>query len=165
MLPSMPEVPDYSEVINLVEMAQKAYENSIQSFTQVTAPSDEFVLERLQRVDTITMMDAVTEEHDPNGKLGKQGGYIGCIYFRDLQVEQSQLYVDGDPNDVIDVGTQGGGALKIFLTVEDAEARNTYLGSFNGTAFTSGSHYVVGTILNKNIVVENARVMQEQDRY
>ena len=147
MVPSTPDVPDYSDVISVVEAAQKTYEDSIQSLKQVTAPSDEFVMERLQRVDTITMMDAVTEDHDPNGKLGKQGGYIGCIYFRDSQVDQSKLYVDGDPNDVIDVGTDGGGAIEIFSKVEDAEQRDTYLGGFDGTAFASGSHYIVGTLL------------------
>lgn len=146
-VPDAPETPDYSEQIEAVKTAQKAFEDSIQGLKQVTAPSDEFVMERLQRVDTITMMDAVTEDHDPNGKLGKQGGYIGCVYFRDSQVDQSQLYVDGDPNDVIDVGTDGGGALEIFSSVEDAQARDTYLAGFDGTMFVSGSHYIVGTIL------------------
>lgn len=146
-VPSTPEIPDYSDVISVVESAQKTYEDSIQGLKQVTAPSDDFVMERLQRVDTITMMDAVTEDHDPNGKLGKQGGYIGCIYFRDSQVDQSKLYVDGDPNDVIDVGTDGGGAIEIFSKVEDARQRDTYLGGFDGTAFSSGSHYIVGTLL------------------
>lgn len=93
------------------------------------------------------MMDAVTEDHDPNGELGKQGGYIGRIYFRDSQVDQSQLYVDGDPPNVIDVGTQGGGAIEIFSNVEDAEKRDAYLGGFDGTPFASESHYVVGTLL------------------
>jgi hypothetical protein len=146
-VPDVPEIPDYSKEIAAVQEAQKAYEDSIQGMKQVTASSDEFVMERLQRVDTITMMDAVTEDHDPNGKLGKQGGYIGCVYFRDSQVDQSQLYVDGDPNDVIDVGTVGGGALEIFGSVEDAQARDTYLAGLDGTMFVSGSHYVVGTIL------------------
>lgn len=146
-VPEVPEIPDYTDIIKSVQKAQKTYENSIQSLKQVTAPTDDFVMERLQQVDTITKMDAVTEDHDPNGKLGKQGGYIGCIYFRDSQVDRSQLYVDGDPNDVIDVGTDGGGALEIFSTAEDAKARDDYLGSYDGTMYASGSHYVVGTIL------------------
>lgn len=146
-VPTTPDVPDYSDVINAVEAARKTYEDSIQSLKQVTAPSDEFVMERLQRIDTITMMDAVTEDRDPNGKLGKQGGYIGCIYFRDSQVDQSQLYVDGDPNDIIDVGTEGGGAVEIFSKIDDAQRRDAYLANFDGTLFASGSHYIVGTLL------------------
>lgn len=62
-------------------------------------------------------------------------------------MDQSQLYVDGDPPNVIDVGTQGGGAIEIFSNVEDAEKRDAYLGGFDGTPFASESHYVVGTLL------------------
>ena len=75
---------------------------------QVTAPTEEFVMERLQRIETITKMDAVSEDHDPNGQLNKQGGYIGCIYFEDTQVDRSQLYIEDGKDNVIDVGTDGG---------------------------------------------------------
>lgn len=92
-------------------------------------------------------MGAVTEDYDLSGKLGKQGGYIGCIYFRDSQVDQSELYIDEDPNDVVEIGIIGGGTLEIFHTAEEAQARETYLAGFDGTSFSSGSHYVVGTIL------------------
>ncbi len=145
--PKDPDVPDFSNEIKGIETALTDYENSIKSMKQITAPSDEFIMERLQKIETITMMAPVTEEHDPNGKLGKQGGYIGCVYFRDSQVDQSQLYVDGNPEDVIDVGTQGGGAIEIFNTNEEAVARDLYLAGFDGTMFVSGSHYVIGTVL------------------
>ncbi len=146
-LPDIPSVPDYtSELDNLAE-AQLLYEDSITGLKQVTAPSDDFVMERLQTVDTITEMDAVTEDHDPNGQLNKQGGYTGCIYFRDTQVNWSTLYIESGKDNVIDVGCDGGGAIEIYKTVKEAEARDTYLASFDGTAFTSGSHYVYGTII------------------
>ena len=145
--PERPETPDYSSSISALSDAKQAYEDSIQSLKQITAPTDDFVIKRIQTIDTITSIAPVTEEHDPNGKLNKQGGYIGCIYFRDSQVDQSKLYVDGDPNDVIDVGTQGGGAIEIFRTVDEAQVRDTYLAGFDGTAFTSGSHYIKGTCL------------------
>ena len=144
-IPETPEIPDYSEVIAGVSKAQEAYEDSIQSLKQITAPADDFVMERLQRVDTITAMAAVTEDHDPNEKLGKQGGYIGCIYWSDNQVDKSKIYEYS--NDVIEVGTEGGGAIEIYNTVEEATARDTYLASFDGSGFASGSHYVYGTII------------------
>ena len=109
------------------------------------APSDEFVMERLKLIGTITDIAAVTEDHDPNEQLGKQGGYIGCIYFTDSQVDRSLIYKQ--TNDVIDVGTEGGGAIEIFANKQDAEVREAYLASFDGTAFTGGSHRIVGTCL------------------
>ena len=146
-IPDEPQIPDYTNEIDGVEEALKKYENSIKSMKQIIAPSDDFVMERLQRVDTITMMAPVTEDHDPNGKLGKQGGYIGCIYFRDSQVDQSTLSVNGNREDVVDVGTQGGGAIEIFNSNEEATARDMYLANFDGTILVSGSHYVIGTVL------------------
>ena len=145
--PEIPEVPDYSEKMDVLSEARQIYEDSIQSLMQVTAPTDEFVIERIQTVDTITMIAPVTEDHDPNGQLNKQGGYIGCVYFRDSQVDQSKLYISGDPNDVVEIGTDGGGAVEVFRTVEEAQARDAYLASFDGTMLTSGSHYVKGTCI------------------
>lgn len=146
-VPAAPEMPDYTEVMQVMQEKLKAYENSIQGMKQVTAPTDEFVMERLQRIETITEMDAVSEDHDPNGLLNKQGGYIGCIYFEDSQVDRSKIYIRDGEDNVIDVGTQGGGAVEIFKTVDEAMTRDTYLASFDGGALASGSHYLVGTCL------------------
>lgn len=146
-VPEIPDIPDYSEYITALEDTLQAYETSIISLQQITAPSDDFVIERLQTIETITEIAAVTEDHDPNGKLNKQGGYIGCIYFTDSQVDRSQLYIEEGEDNVIDVGTIGGGAVEIFSNVEDAETRDAYLGMFDGTFVATGSHYVVGTLV------------------
>lgn len=146
-VPELPKVPDYTKVIKDVTEAKVAYEDSVQGLKQINAPSDDFVMERLQKIETITAIDAVTEEHDPNRKLNKQGGYIGCVYFSDTQVDRSKLYIENGKDNVIDIGCIGGGAIEIFKTVEEAQARDTYLASFDGTAITSGSHYVYGTII------------------
>lgn len=146
-LPKVPEIVDYSSVLTALTDSLNNYEDSVQSLKQVTAPADDFVIARLQTIETIIEIDAVTEEHDPNGKLNKQGGYIGCIYFSDSQVNKSNLYIEAGKNNVIDIGTAGGGCVEIFNNVEDAETRDLYLGSFDGTAFASGSHYIVGTCL------------------
>lgn len=147
VVPELPAAPDYSKEIEAVNSARFAYEDSIQGLKQITAPSDEFVIERLQKIDTITEIAAVTEDHDPNGMLKKQGGYIGCIYFTDSQVNRDELYIEEGQDNVIDVGCDGGGAIEIFNTTEEAQTRDTYLGTFDGTGFASGSHYVYGTII------------------
>ena len=146
-IPDLPEIPDYSEVSKNVSDATVIYQDSIQSLKQVTMPSEDFIKERLQSIETITAMEAVTEDHDPNGMLNKQGGYTCCVYFTDTQVDRSQLYIEDGKDNVIDVGTSGGGAIEVFKTAEEAETRSEYLGSFDGTGYASGSHYVVGTCL------------------
>lgn len=146
-IPEIPAAPDYSEVQKSIADATSVYQDSIQSLKQVTAPEDAFVMERLQGIETITAIDAVTEDHDPNNQLNKQGGYIGCVYFADTQVDRSKLYIEDGKDNVIDVGTIGGGAVEIFKTAQEAETRNAYLGGFDGTGFSSGSHHVIGTCI------------------
>ena len=60
-VPELPAAPDYTQAIDSVNSARLAYEDSIQGLKQITAPADEFVMERLQKVDTITEIGAVTE--------------------------------------------------------------------------------------------------------
>ena len=112
------------------------------TYSSIIAPSDDYVIERLKKIDTVTKVAAVTEEHDPNGQLHKPGGYIGCIYFEDSLVDKSKVYREGD---VIDIGTEGGGAIEIFDSVDDANKRNSYLSTFDGGILSNGSHTVVGT--------------------
>lgn len=146
-VPDISQPPDYTAVLSTLHTARQAYEDSVQSMLQITAPSDAFVLERLRKIETVTAIEAVTENHDPNGMLNKQGGYIGCVYFTDTRVNREHLYIEPGKDNVIDVGCNGGGAVEIYNTAAEAEARNVYLGSFDGSAFRSGSHYVVGTMV------------------
>ena len=39
------------------------------------------LLQRIADVEGISGVQAVTEDHDPNGNLNKAGGYTACIYF------------------------------------------------------------------------------------
>ena len=144
-VPEQVEVIDYSDILSSLKEAHQAYDDSILSLKQITAPSDDFVMDRLKRIENITAMGAVTEDNDPNGKLNKAGGYIGTIYFRDANIDQSEMY---PPNGtVFEVGTDGGGSIEIYPNVEDAVSRNAYLSTFDGSIFDSGAHHVYGTII------------------
>ena len=111
----------------------------------VTAPTEEFVIERLATVPDIAKIAAATEDNDPNGQLGKQGGYTAQIYFSSPLVNPA--YANKPDLDVIDAGTSCGGSIEVYATVADAEKRERYLASFDGGAMSSGSHTVVGTML------------------
>ncbi len=90
-IPKAVDVPDYGKELSAVKRAQKAYSDSVQQLVNVTAPNDDFVAERLGRIDTVTGTAAVTEKNDPNRLLGKKGGYIGCVYFSDKRIELENL--------------------------------------------------------------------------
>lgn len=139
--------PDYTSVIASLLEARNTYQHSVEIQKQVTAPDDNFVLERLKQIDTVVSLGTVTQSNDPNGLLGKEGGYIGCIYFSDSRVDKTKLNLKPSQYDVISMGTVGGGAIEIYATIEEAEARNSYLATYDGTDLDPGSHVVVGTMV------------------
>ena len=139
---------DYSDKIADLTTAYTNLENSKKQYKQVTNPSEDFVMQRILTVDDVVDARAVTEDQDPNGNLHKAGGYTSTIYFESKKVDQSKVYVSGDYKDVlIDKGTDAGGAIEVYSTVEDAEKRRDYLATYDGTIFANGTHTVIGTVL------------------
>lgn len=135
---------DYSSVINTISEKQTAYQNSVLQMKQITNPNEDFVIQRLKGIPNISGYQAVTEDHDPNGNLNKQGGYTSTVYFSTPLIDQSSVY----GNDIVDKGTECGGAIEVYASEEDAEKRDSYLASFDGAGMlNSGSHKVLGTIV------------------
>ena len=134
---------NYDTILSSLKEREQALSESISLFALVNNPSEEYIIACLKNVPGVTGIACVTEDNDPNGKLNKDGGYTATVYFGHENISKT-VY---DANRVIDIGTDGGGALEVYRTVEDAEARKTYLSSFDGTIFDSGSHTVLGTIL------------------
>lgn len=110
-------------------------------------PKAEDVKTAIESISDIGIIEIVTEDNDPNGQLGKQGGYTGALYFDSPLVEiedwRDEDYAMQSP---IDKGTDCGGCIEIYANTKDAETRDTYLASFDGTAFAS-YHKVHGTIV------------------
>lgn len=135
---------DYTDSIKAIEEKSTAFKNSILQMQQIINPTESFVIQRIQGIDGISGIQAVTEDHDPNGNLNKQGGYTATIYFSSPLINQDEVY----GNDIVDKGTDGGGCIEVYATSEEAENRNTYLSSFDGSGFlNSGSHTVLGSIV------------------
>lgn len=135
---------DYSSVINAISEKQTAYQNSVLQMKQITNPNEDFIIQRLKGIPNISGYQAVTEDHDPNGNLNKQGGYTSTVYFSTPLIDQSSVY----GNDIVDKGTECGGAIEVYASEEDAEKRDSYLARFDGAGMlNSGSHKVLGTIV------------------
>ena len=109
----------------------------------MSCPTEAYVIKCLEKVPNVTGISAVTEDNDPNGNLNKAGGYTAQVYFSSDLVNQASVR----GNSIIDKGTDCGGSIEIYTSPEDAEKRNTYLASFDGTIFVSGSHSVIGTVV------------------
>lgn len=157
-IPDIPEIPDYSNIINELETAGKAYLSSVQSMKQVTVPEENFVVERLKRIDNIVGLASVTKENDPNKLLGTEGGYVCCLYFSDSRIDKTKLNIPAGKNNVIAIGTVGGGSIEVFPSTEDAITRNKYLSSFDETIINPGAHTVVGTL----VIRVSSKLTEEQ---
>lgn len=134
---------DYTDIIEKINEAYSKYDMSVKSYKQFVAPTEAFVIERLERVEEIIEIAAVTEDNDPNGKLNKAGGYTATVYFESANVNQKKVY----GTDLIAKGTDAGGAIEVYRSEEDAIKRDAYLAVFDGTIIASGSHKVVGTVV------------------
>lgn len=131
------------ELDNELKKAYNEYDTSIKQYKQLTNPSEEFVIQRLQTIEEIADARAVTEDNDPNGKLNKPGGYTATVYFESKNIKQSEVYGE----DIIEKGTKAGGAIEVYANEEDAKNRENYLAGFDGGILSSGSHKVIGTVL------------------
>ncbi|MBE6883799.1 MAG: hypothetical protein E7487_04275 [Ruminococcaceae bacterium] len=109
----------------------------------VNNPTEEYVIECLEKVPNIIEISAVTEDNDPNGNLNKDGGYTSQVYFSVSLVNQNTV----SGTDLIDKGTEAGGSIEVYSTVKDAEVRNEYLSGWDNTILNSGSHSVIGTVV------------------
>lgn len=134
---------NFNDKIQALKEAEKALTNSIEQRKLVTAPTEAFVIERLQGVDGVGEIAAETEETDSNGLLGKKGAYYAKIDFISPLVDQNEVY----GSTVVEKGCEGGGSIEVFETEGLAKRRDTYLRGFDGGLFDSGSHRVLGTLV------------------
>lgn len=117
--------------------------SAIELLNQITAPTGEWVINRLATVEMITGSQAVTEELDPDDLLGKDGGFSACVYFTVSNIDPEEI----TGGSIVAKGTDAGGAVEVYKTVQEAEARCEYLAGFDGTVLYSGSYAIVGTMV------------------
>lgn len=134
---------DYTGIITALQDGTAALETSIRQYALVNAPDEAYVVKCLKKVKGILKVAAVTEDNDPNGNLNKPRFYTAAVYFSHKYVNQNNVF----GKTVIDKGTDCGGCVEVYATVEDAARREKYLASFDGTILATGSHKVVGTVV------------------
>lgn len=136
-------IPNYDDSITEITEKYSELEESFDIQKSITNPTQEWVVEKLNKVDNISSISCATEDNDPNNKLGKAGGYTAQIYFSTPLLNTQNLF----GSKLIDEGTDAGGSIEIYETMEDAESRNTYLSAFDGSIFDSGKHILLGTMV------------------
>lgn len=154
------EAVDYGEITDNLNNSKTALEKSIKQYALVDNPAEAYIIECLGKVEHVVDISAVTEDNDPNGNLNKPGGYTATVYYSDDRISLDKSVYG---NTVIEQGTDGGGGIEVYATVEDAEKRRDYLSSFDGGILASGTHTVVGTVLVRTSNELTASQQQEME--
>ena len=115
-------------------------EKTVGDYSRLDNPTAEFIVSRLATIDDVGYIEAATEDNDPNGKLGKRGGYTAAVFFTSPLVDPSFTSMKQGK-----MKTGEGGCIEVYESAEDAQKRDDYLAGFDGSALDSGSHIVVGT--------------------
>lgn len=154
------EAVDYNEVTATLNNSKTALEKSIEQYALVDNPTEAYIIECLGKVEHVADISAVTEDNDPNGNLNKPGGYTATVYYSDDRINLDKSIYG---TTVIEQGTDGGGAIEVYATVEDAEKRRDYLATYDGGMFATGTHTVVGTVLVRTSDKLTASQQQEME--
>lgn len=134
---------DYSVQLKELEKAFTNFDNSVKQRELVTNPSQDYIIDKLKKVATVTGTQAVTEDNDPNGSLNKPGSYTSAVFFTSSLVTEK---IDG--TDIVDKGTDAGGCIEVYKNIKDANKREEYLSNFDGPGLLDpGSHEVIGTVI------------------
>ena len=110
---------------------------------QITAPEQQWVIDRIKGVKNVTGQEAVSKNNDPNKLLGKEGGYSSCIYFTVKNIDASKIA----GSSIVAKGTDAGGAIEVYPDIKSAKTRCEYLSGFDNTLLYSGSYVLVGTMV------------------
>ena len=154
-------IKDYTSIINNLNAKTEDVLLSISQLEQLTNPSEEFVISRLEPIEDIIEIKSVTEDNDPNGQLNKAGGYTSAIFFASDKIDQREV----SGRDVIDKGTVAGGSIEVYPTVDEAERRNMYLSAFDVGMLSPGSHSTIGTLVIRtsyNLTATQQKELEEK---
>lgn len=117
--------------------------NAILVSEQLYKPECEWVKKRLANIEQVNESGIVTTQEDIVKYMGQDSGCIGIVYFGLDSIDAN--IVNGD--NIISKGTDAGGSVEIFDSLEATRNRCEYLGQFDNTYLYSGSYALVGTMV------------------
>lgn len=130
-------------------------------------PSQEAIAAALNTIDTIKETCILNENTDPNNEIGKDHQYYIKVSYIDKRVDVKYYgNLDNNYNFVAtskscaENGSEAGGTIEVFRTVEDAKTRKEYLDGFTGV-LSSGKSKLVNTTLIR--VSPNLKASEQND--
>ncbi|MBR3322861.1 hypothetical protein IKG13_02285 [Candidatus Saccharibacteria bacterium] len=130
-------------------------------------PNKEAIAAALKTIDSIKESCILNEDNDPNNEIGKDGQYYIKVSYIDNRVDL-KYYGDLDdnfnfvasPNSCAESGSDAGGTIEVFRSVEDAKKRKEYLDGFTGV-LSAGKSKLINTTLVR--VSPNLKSSEQND--
>ena len=128
--------------IDTINSEIKKLDSNIIVVERITNPNVNSVYNKLKNVKRIENIEVVNEEQKKSELFNYEGMFKDCIYFAVKSINSKVQGVSSVEN-----GTDGGGCVEIYETVEKAHERFDYLMGFDNTIYYSGQFITVGTMI------------------
>lgn len=100
------------------------------SAKKINPDLDEVASKVKSHFSTVTETKVYTEDNDPNKDLGKKGKYQSGMAFIDSRTE-----FEKDSEEPERWGTDAGGSVEVYASVDEAKARYDELAAYQGQSF------------------------------
>ena len=128
--------------INYINNEIDRIDENIIIANKIINPSVEYVVKSLRKVTNISDIEVVSDEDKKSDLFYYDGMFKDCAYFTSKLVKG---IIDGQTP--VEKGTDAGGCVEIYETVEKAHERYDYLMGFDNTIYYSGQFITVGTMI------------------
>ncbi len=132
------------------------------------APDQESIAKAVKTIDTITEVCILNEDTDPNNEIGKEGQYYIKISYIDNRVPLEKYgELDNNfnftvtPESCTSRGSDAGGTIEVFRTIEEADKRKKYLDQFSGGILSAGKSKLIGPAVVR--VSQNLKASEQDD--
>ena len=146
--------------IDLINNEIERINENIAIVNKITNPNVEDVVKNLRKVRNISKIEVVSDEDKKSDLFFYDGMFKDCAYFTSDLVKD---VIDGQTP--VEKGTDAGGCVEIYETVERAHERFDYLMGFDNTIYYSGQFITVGTMIVRTSYLlsdeENSELVNE----
>ena len=122
--------------INFLNSEIERIDENILIVNQITNPNIEDIIKKLRNVTNISNIEIVNNEDKKSDLFNYDGMFKDCAYFTSKLVEE---VIEG--NTPVEKGTDAGGCVEIYETVEKAHERFNYLMDFVQSFYLFVLHY------------------------
>ena len=166
--PAVPAEATEDGEVTAGDVEETEVSTSVQYDSSIT-PDVDYVMDRLNYVSDISGTSALSASQEGEAEAEAEAASpalpAGCVSQVFFNANILQASSDGlTPDQVVRIGARNGGIVEIYGTLEEAQARDSYLAGFDGTLFSDYHARVGACVVRLSCRLnENQRKVLEQE--